>query len=156
MSAETLRKQIFVGCRQLGLDDDTRRDLQLFATNKASLTDMTEAELKLVVVALKAKGFEVAKTGKSKHKRAGSADLRLIHVLWKKIGETGALDDPSRAGLNAFVRKQIENTGGIAPADVDMLRHHHEIDDIIQALKAWARRVGADFDFKRGCRKSGQ
>jgi len=150
MSAETLRKQIFVGCNQLGLDNDTRRDLQLAATNKASLTDMTEAELKLVVDALKSKGFVVAKTGKSKHKRAASADLRLIHVLWKKLGEAGALDRPDRAGLNAFVRKHIEESGGIAPADVDMLKNHYEIDGVIQALKAWVRRAGADFDFKRG------
>ncbi len=66
MSSETLRKQIFVGCRQLGMDNDTRHDLQLVATGKSSLTDMTVCELKLVVDALKSKGFVVAKTGKSK------------------------------------------------------------------------------------------
>ncbi len=71
-------------------------------------------------------------------------------MLWKKLGEAGALDRPDRAGLNAFVRKHIEESGGVATADIDMLKNHYEIDGVIQALKAWARRVGADFDFKRG------
>ena len=32
---QQLRKTIFLACRQLGLNDETRRDLQLVATGKA-------------------------------------------------------------------------------------------------------------------------
>jgi phage gp16-like protein len=150
MSAETLRKQIFVGCRELGLDHETRHDLQLNVTGKSSLTDMSERELKLVVDALETKGFVVQKSGKTGNKRAPRADLRLVHVLWGKLGEAGALREPSRAGLNNFIRKQFGETWQSVPADVDMLRDHTQIDDVIQALKAWARREDVDFDFSRG------
>ncbi|WP_323780103.1 regulatory protein GemA [Thalassovita sp.] len=145
--SDALRKMIFVGCRELGIDTETRKEMQARLTGKSSLVDMTEAELKLVVDNLKQRGFK-AQSGR-KRKAAPRADLRLIHVLWAKLGEAGALNDPSRAGLNAFIRKQFGNNWQSVPADVDMLRDWHQIDDVVQALKAWARRVGADFDFKR-------
>lgn len=145
--SSALIKLVHVGCRELGIDAETRREMQEQLTGKASLSDMTDAEITLVVDNLKQRGFKV-KGGR--RKAASRADLRLIHVLWAKLGEAGALADPSRSGLNAFVRKQLEKAGGVAPADVDMLREHYQIDDIIQALKAWARRADADFDFKRG------
>lgn len=141
-------KLVHVGCRELGINADTRKEMQMQLTGKASLSDMTEAELKLVVDNLKQRGFKVK--GGGKRKAAPRADLRLVHVLWAKLGEAGVLTDPSRAGLNAFIRKQFGENWQSVPADVDMLRDWHQIDDVVQALKAWARRAGADFDFKRG------
>ena len=58
MSALSLKRMIHVGCKQLGLDADTRRDLQLVATGKASMSGMTEDELRLVIEALKNRGFK--------------------------------------------------------------------------------------------------
>lgn len=143
-----LQRMIFVGCKQLGLDDDARHDLQLQATGKASLSEMTEDEKKRVLDRLKLAGFNPKVQRKAaKAKRAPRADLRLIHVLWAKLGETGALRDPSRKGLNAFIRARFEKAWQTVPADVDMLREWHQVDDVIQALKAWAHREGADFDF---------
>ena len=49
MSAATQIRLIHVGCRSLGLDEDTRRDLQLVATGKSSLTAMNDRELEAVV-----------------------------------------------------------------------------------------------------------
>ena len=37
MTGNTVLKTIHVACRALGLDDDSRRDLQLLVTGKASL-----------------------------------------------------------------------------------------------------------------------
>jgi len=56
MSATTIR-MIHVACRDLGLDQDTRHELQERLTGKASLSDMNERQLKLVVDELKAKGW---------------------------------------------------------------------------------------------------
>jgi len=143
-----LQRMIFVGCKALGLDDDARHDLQLQATGKASLSDMTDDEKKRVLDRLKLAGFNPkVRRSHAKTKRAARADLRLIHVLWAKLGETGTLRDPSRKGLNTFIRKRFEKSWTSVPADVDMLREWHQIDDVIQALKAWAEREGADFDF---------
>lgn len=143
-----LQRLIFAACRQLGLDDEARRDLQVSLTGKASMRDMTEAELKLVVDRLKSNGFVDQKPREAQHKPAPRRDLRLIHVLWKKLGEAGALRDPSRAGLNTFIRARFGNVWGSVPADVDMLREWRQIDDVIQALKAWGERAEIDFDWE--------
>lgn len=144
---DALRRKIFVGCRELGLDADARQAIQLAETGKASMSDMNEADLKLVLNRLEKDGFKPASKGR-KFKKSDRKDIRIIHVLWKKIGETGALKDPSRKGLNAFIRSRFSNVWGYEIADVDMLREWKEIDDVIQALKAWAERAEADFHFE--------
>jgi len=142
----SLHKLIFAACRHLGLDDDARRDLQVNVTGKASLRDMSDGELKLVVNRLKEAGFE-DRPRNPRHKPAPRADLRMIHVLWRKLGQSGALRDPSRAGLNTFIRARFEATWGSVPADVDMLRDWQQIDAVIQALKSWGQRAEIDFDW---------
>ncbi|UWQ31271.1 regulatory protein GemA [Leisingera sp. M527] len=139
-----LQQKIHVGCRELGLDSDGRRDLQLAVTGKASMKDMTEAELNSVLRRLKSDGFKASSGGK-KHKLAPRADLRLIHVLWRGLGAAGELRDPSRKGLNKFNRARFGNTWQSVPADVDMLRQHDQIDQVIQALKSWGKRADIDF-----------
>lgn len=143
--SRSLQKLIHVGCRELGIDADTRHDLQHSVTGKASLSDMNEAELTLVVSALKDRGFQV-KGGPRRHARAPRADLRLVHVLWAKLRDAGALEAPTRAGLNAFVRSQFGEAWGSVPADVDMLMDHRQISSVIEALKHWCARVGVPLE----------
>lgn len=142
-----LQKLIHLGCRELGLDAQARRDLQLVATGKASMRDMTEADLRRVVDRLKADGFRIT-VSKPRRAAAPRADLRMIHVLWRKLGEAGALRDPTRRGLNAFIQKRFGKVWGSVPADIDMLREWKMIDDVMQALKDWGQREGIDFDWE--------
>lgn len=144
-----LKRLIHVGCKELGLDEDLRHALQVQVTGKSSLSQMTEPELRLVVDALKTKGFVVKTTARRRTKPAPRADLRLIHVLWAKLGEAGELRDGSRRALNAFIRVRFEGTWNSVPADIDMLRDHKQIDAVIQALKAWGKRAEIDFDWDR-------
>ena len=143
----SLQRLIFAACRQLGLDDDARRDLQVSVTGKASMREMSDGELKLVVNRLKEAGF-ADKPRKPCHQPAPRRDLRMIHVLWRKLGETGVLRDPSRRGLNTFIRARFETAWGSVPADVDMLREWQQIDAVIQALKDWGQRADIDFDWE--------
>lgn len=140
----TLQRMIHVGCKQLGIDSDNRHDLQLALTGKASMADMDEVELRAVVDGLKARGFSTGFKGRSKGRRAPAprADLRLVHVMWRLLGEAGALQRPGRDGLNAFVRSQFEGKWRSVPIDIDALRDAGQIDDVIQALKDWCRRAG--------------
>lgn len=151
-AARALQQMVHVGCRQLGLDADTRHDLQLAATGKASMSDMTDADLRKVIEALKKRGFEpfgnsYFKGGKkpvqNRMKPAASrADLRFIHVMWKLLGEANALQKPGRDGLNAFIRAQFEGKWKSVPIDIDALREAGQINDVMQALKAMCRRAG--------------
>jgi hypothetical protein len=153
MSAiHSLQKMIHVGCKQLRIDNDTRRDLQLAVTGKASMSDMTEADLGRVVAALKARGFKPfgnsyfngSKTGhRGKAKPAAPrGDLRYVHVLWRLLGEAGAVTTPGRDGLNAFIRARFEGKWAFVPIDVDALRDPDQINDVIRALKDWCKRAG--------------
>ena len=152
MTALALQRQIHVACRDLGLDNDARHDVQIAACGKASMKDMTDADLKLVIKHLKARGWSGGvKQGVKgrKHKAAPRADLRLIHVLWRKLGDVGALERKDRAGLNAFIRAQFGETWSAVPADVDMLRDTAQIKAVVEALKAWGKRAKIDFDWSR-------
>ncbi len=146
----TLKRMIHVGCRELGLDDETRRGLQMIATGKASMSEMDEAELRQVIDALKERGFKpygsayyTTRKGKGKgHAPAPRADLRFVHVLWAQLGQAGALKRPGRDGLNAFIRARFEGKWQSVPIDVDALRDASQINDVTRALKDMCRRAG--------------
>lgn len=140
-----LLKTIHVGCRQLGLDEDTRRDLQLVATGKASLKDMTPAEHQAVLDALKARGFKPGPSSAAKkgfRRPATRGDVRFCHVLWGKLLRAGAVQVPGATGLNAFIRARFEKTWGAVPLDVDSMRDWRQIAAVIEALKAMCQRAG--------------
>lgn len=140
----TLQRMIHVGCKELGLDQDTRHDLQLAVTGKASMADMSDADLRKVIEALKQRGFNAGFKGASKGHRAAAprADLRFIHVLWRLLGEAGALKRPGRDGLNAFIRARFEGKWQSVPIDVDALREAGQINDVVRALKDMCKRAG--------------
>lgn len=139
-----LQRLIHVGCRDLGIDADLRHDLQLVATGKASLADMTEAELERVVAALRERGFKPGFKGDAKGRRAPAprADLRYVHVLWGLLAEQGAVRVPGREGLNLFIQRRFAKSWGSVPIDIDALRNWRQIADLVDALKAWCEREG--------------
>ena len=142
-SVRSLQKLIHAACRQLGLDADARRDLQLRVTGKASMREMAEADLRAVAKELKGQGFDPAAR---RRKAAPRSDLRFIHVIWRLLGEAGALNRPGRAGLNAFIRARFTDKWGSVPIDVDALRDAGQINDVIRALKDWCERAGVELD----------
>lgn len=144
MASRTLQRMIHVGCRQLGLDADTRHALQLRVTGKASLSQMSDADLRKMVAALEARGFDKRSgTAARRHKPAAPRpDLRYVHVLWRLLGEAGKLDRPGRDGLNAFLRSRFEGKWQSVPIDIDVLRDAGQINDVIRALQNMCRRAG--------------
>lgn len=139
-----LQQLIHVGARELGLDAEARRELQERATGKRSLKAMSRGELERVLHALENAGFK--KRPKGRHPAAPRADLRLVHVLWGKLGRAGKLDKPGRDGLNAFIRARFGAAWGSVPVDVDALRDWEKIDAVIQALMQWCAREGIEVD----------
>lgn len=147
MADRALQRKIHVACRQLGLDGSARHDIQLAACGKASMRDMDDNDLHLVISHLKERGWKptTPKTkGRKFHKAAPRSDLRLVHVLWRLLREAGVLNQPDRAGLNAFIRSQFENKWQSVPLDVDMLRDDKQINAVVRALKDWCKRAGVE------------
>lgn len=136
---------IHVAARDLGLDDDMRRQLQLVTTGKASLAEMTPPELDQVVDALKARGFKPGfKRGRKSRPAAQRGDTRFAHVLWGKLVKAGAVEGSGAEGLNAFVRRRFEKAWGAAPLDVDQMQDAAQIATVIEALKAMCHRAGVE------------
>lgn len=138
-----LQKMVHVGCRELGLDGETRRDLQLLVTGKASMLDMTEGDLAKLVTALKERGFK-PHAGKARKQRpaAPRADVRFAHVLWGKLHKAGVVDQAGAKGLNAFIRARFEKAWGAATFDIDAMQDHRQIATLIEALKGMYTRAG--------------
>ena len=147
MSATTIR-MIHVACRDLGLDQETRHELQERVTGVSSLSAMTERQLKLVVDELKAKGWtpvaqKSRKPGAKPFRNfASRGDVRFCHVLWAKLVGAGVFAVPGHEGLNAFARTVLEKQGGATILDVDQLRDHKQIALLIEVLKNRCARAG--------------
>lgn len=148
MADRTLQRMIHVGCRELGIDSETRHDLQLVVTGKASMSDMTDADLRKMVDALKEKGFRPfdGKRPAKGRKAAERADVRFCHVMWRLLHQKGAVRAGGARGLNAFIRARFEKKWGSVPIDIDTMQEWSEISDIVDALKAMCRRHGIEVD----------
>ena len=137
--------------RAAGFDEDARHDFQMRVTGKASMRDMSVAELRHLRDELnRITGFGRGKGRRGKptadrkadyHPPAERGDVRLIHALWGELGKRGVLKRPDRAGLNAFIRSRFEGHWSFVPIDVDALTDTDNITDVIRALKAMLARA---------------
>lgn len=135
-------KGIYARSKEAGLDEDARRDVFEQQTGKRSLSLMTAAEVGRVDAHLKT----LAPPKKGRKPEAKRADVRFIHVLWRKLMEAGVLTDPTRAGLNKFIRSRYGDAWGAETIDVDALTDHRQIATVIEALKDWCQREGVELD----------
>ena len=139
-----LQRKVFLACRELGIDADTRHDLQRVVTGKESIAGMDARDLRALLDALEKRGFKPGfKPGvKGRRPAAARPDLRFIHVLWRRLGEAGALRRPGPDGLNAFIRARFEAKWGAVPLDIDTMCDAGQINDVIRALKDMCARAG--------------
>lgn len=143
MSRTNLIRLVRVAARDLKLDDDTRRSLQLRVVGKESLADMTEGEMNTLVGELKRMGFKGTGRGRP---MAARADTRFAHKLWGMLFTHGKVAQRGAAGLNAFVRERFGAAWGAVPIDIDQLQDREKINDVVQALKAMCRRAGIQLE----------
>ena len=125
-SKTQLIRAVRAACHRLGLDDDARRDIQLALVKKRSLSDMTLAEIGLVLDRLN-KDWK----GPSGH----GGHIGKIRALWWSLYWLGLIASPEDSALNSFVRKQ---TG------ISALRflNHRRASSVIEPLKSWLAREG--------------
>lgn len=110
----------------LGLSDDDYRAMLRKLTGKDSAADLDVAGRRKVLAYLdrQKKPFDQAAK---------------IAWLWKKLDKAGALKDPSRSALQAFIGR----TAGMSVSDPKFLPVA-EASKVIEALKAWLNRAEAD------------
>ena len=136
-------RTIYACAKAAGLDNDSRRDVFERLTGKRSLSLMSSDEHERIVAEMKR--LAPARPPR-KNATAKRGDIRFVHVLWKLLGDAGALDKPGRAGLNAFIRRRFAHLWDAVPMDVDAMTDPKEISQVINALKEWCGRAGVELD----------
>lgn len=125
---------IHVGNKQLGLDEDTARDLYERVTGKRSLREMNERQLQLIVTEQRRQGFKPAEKGLQ------GPFAKKLQALWIAAWNLGIVRDRTDAAMLSFIKRQtsIEHTRFLLDAD--------DAAKAIDALKAWmTREAGVDW-----------
>jgi len=126
---------IHVGRRQLGLDDETARDLYEQVTGKRSLRAMTDAERVAVVDELRRRGFKAALNRVRRPLEGRYA--KKFQALWIAAWNLGLVKNHDDRALIAFAERQT----GIS--HVRFVHDPADADKVIEALKDWmAREAG--------------
>ena len=133
-----LKAQIHIAKSQLGLDDETYRDVLKGSTGKTSCAAMSERELKAALQAFKERGFKSRpprKTNSDKSKGTATLEEKLI-AIWRSMANDGLLNNCSDAALRSYVRRQTGNKFE-APQFCD----NKTLIRLIESLKQWRKRI---------------
>lgn len=125
---------IHVANKQLGLDEDTARDLYQRVTGKRSLREMNDRELQLIVSEQRRQGFQPADKG------LHGPFAKKLQALWIAAWNLGIVRDRRDGALLAFVKRQtgVDHTRFLLDAE--------EAAKAVEALKAWmTREAGVDW-----------
>lgn len=119
---------IHVAKKQLGMDDDTYRAMLWSVGRVNSAGDLDHPGRKAVLDHLRKCGFKKTRSA------ARDPQSRKIVALWLELRDLGGLRDSSEKALNAFVEERV----GVKA--VQWLSSD-QASEIIEQLKAWARRL---------------
>lgn len=126
-SPETaLKRAIMAACKRAGVDDETRRATQERIIGKASMADMTAAELTRLRDHFN-RGW--------KGPRQSRPHVGKIRALWWSLYWIGAIERPDDEALNLFVKRQTHYQ------HINFL-DHRKAASVIEALKSWLEREG--------------
>lgn len=121
-----LMRMIMAACSRHGIDDDARREIQKEIVGKASMKDMSVAELQRLRDHLN-RGW----TGpKNQRPHVGK-----IRALWWSLWWIGVLEKVDDDALNAFIKRQTHIQ------HINFL-DHAKARSVIEAMKAWLEREG--------------
>lgn len=121
---------IHVAKKQLAMDDDTYRAMLWSVGRVRSAGDLDYPGRKAVIDHLRKCGFRPPPRRSS----ARDPQSKKIVALWLELRDLGALRDSSEKALNTFVEERV----GVKA--VQWLSSD-QASEIIEQLKAWARRV---------------
>ena len=119
--------KIHIAKKELGLDDATYRGILWDRYHLESAADLNTAQVVDLIDLFRQKGWRPASSGQR----------GLIHVLWSKLEDSGAIRHPTEDALAAFV----EHATG--KDDLQRLTVH-EASRVIEMLKKWLERAGVE------------
>jgi phage gp16-like protein len=119
---------IHVAKKQLGLDDDTYRDMLWAVGRVRSAADLDFAGRRRVLEHLQACGF------RQRRPQARDPQSRKVRAVWLELKTLGALRDASEGALAAYVERAT-GVKALQWLSAD------QASRVIEQLKAWRKRV---------------
>ena len=132
MARNPMLSKIHIAKKELALVDDDYRAILQRITGKASSGDCTEAQLEALLTEFKRLGWK-PKTSAAPFKPSGKPHVRKVFAVWGELTRKGALREPSRQALQAFVLRQ---TGVSSPEWLSA----KQANEVTEALKAMSKR----------------
>ncbi len=126
--AETRRgliKAVHTARRTLGLNDVTYRELLHNTTGHSSCSELSVAQLRRVLDAMRSRGFAF--------RPAQNNSIRKLFACWHALADAGKVRDRSRKALDAYARRICgQDLTALTPAQTSHL---------IETLKRWQERA---------------
>jgi hypothetical protein len=126
-----LYRAVHAAIRANGMDDDDRKALQQQLFGKASLSDMSDAEISMLLNRLNKDRNNKAPAGHRAH-------VGKIRALWWSLYWLGEVESSDERAISAFVKRQT-NVSALRFVD------HRTAPAIIEGLKSWLARVGVEW-----------
>ncbi|WP_299440209.1 regulatory protein GemA [uncultured Rhodospira sp.] len=135
-------RAIHAGARELGLDDEARRDLMHRLTGCRSAREMTDAQLGAVLAE-----YDRLRGGRRKPYRPAANPLaRKVHAQWGELCRRGAVRAKSaadrRAALRTWCGRQLQ-PGADVLLDPDILSNN-DLRLLVESLKQWIARLDGE------------
>ena len=144
-----LRRKMWAGFRFLGMDEDegARRAFLQTTVGASSSKRLNRNELRYVIRALERKGFD-SKARSNGFRKPLKDHSKKIWALWFSLREADAIETATGAALRAWIRRMMaeEREQGITVTGDPDLLDPEDAQWIIESLKNWCRRVGAEVD----------
>jgi phage gp16-like protein len=133
-SKPRLIQLIHVAKGQLGMDDDTYRNMLKQLTQKDSTKLLTVGQLNRVVAHLQGLGFKIQTKNKQSAPKTFDPQSKKIRALWLELHHLGHIQDSSETALAAYVKRitGIESLAWLSTA---------QASQVIETLKHWLLRV---------------
>ncbi|WP_299773182.1 gp16 family protein [uncultured Tateyamaria sp.] len=124
MSRDPQLAQIHIAKKQLGLDDDTYRDVVERVTGQRSAKGLTDKSKRALIGEFKRMGWK----GGSYRRKSDKPYVRKVFALWSQLKRDGIWQNTDVSSLRAFVKKMT----GVA--DPEWLSFN-QATVVIEALK---------------------
>lgn len=134
---------IHVAKKQLALSDDSYRDLMKRIAGVTSSKDLDEAGARRLMTEFERLGFVNASKGK---RRKGHDDRPLARKAWALWISLHNLDEVEHGTEKAFAAFVTRTTHKLLLRFCDA----RELNQVVEGLKSWCRRVGVQEDTARG------
>ena len=133
----------------LGLTRDDYEHVLLTVTGKTSAADLDAAGRDKLLRHFKAKGFVVkAKAGAARAKSIRAPQIGKLHAMWYALSDVDAVVRPASSeacsrAVEAWAKEQLA-THELGPLDALRFATGAQLGKLIESMKGWMERVGAD------------